>query len=256
MSDGRPVVVAVRDLHKSFGANRVLTGVTLEVRRGETIVVLGGSGSGKSVLLKHINGLLRPDSGTVEVLGCRVSEMPELDLVALRRRVSYIFQNAALFDSLSVGENVAFPLREHLALPDDEIEARVATLLGRVGLTGTEDLAPAELSGGMRKRVALARGLALDPEVILYDEPTAGLDPLTGLAITALLREVTRGTGATSLVVTHDLAVAEGLADRVAFLTGGRFAFTGPLALAAEQEGAVGEFVRAGGVHAREGSRT
>ncbi len=249
MSDERPVVLSVRDIHKSFGANRVLTGVSLEVRRGETIVVLGGSGSGKSVLLKHINGLLRPDSGEVEVLGSRVSELPESDLVEVRRRVSYIFQNAALFDSLSVGENVGFPLREHMRFGDDDLERQVEALLARVGLSGTQGLAPSELSGGMRKRVALARGLALEPEVILYDEPTAGLDPLTGLSITALLREVTRTTAATSLVVTHDLAVAKELADRVAFLTGGKFGFTGSLAAAAEQDGPVGEFVRAGGVH-------
>ena len=249
MSDERPIVLSVRDLHKSFGANHVLTGVSLEVRRGETIVVLGGSGTGKSVLLKHINGLLRADSGEVEVLGCAVSALPESELVEVRRRVSYIFQQGALFDSLSVGENVGFPLAEHLTLGEDEIDRRVAALLDRVGLSGTQHLSPAELSGGMRKRVALARGLALEPEVVLYDEPTAGLDPLTGLSITALLREVTRTTVATSLVVTHDLAVAKEVADWVAFLTQGRFAFTGSLADAARQDGPVGEFVRAGGIH-------
>jgi phospholipid/cholesterol/gamma-HCH transport system ATP-binding protein len=250
MSDEREIVLTVRDLQKSFGAKNVLTGVSLEVRRGETIVVLGGSGTGKSVLLKHINGLLRPDSGSVEVLGYPVSELPESELVDVRRRVSYIFQNSALFDSLSVGENVAFALAEHEDLGEEEINGRVAALLGRVGLAGTQDLSPAELSGGMQKRVALARGLSLEPEVILYDEPTAGLDPLTGLSITALLREVTRTTGATSLVVTHDLAVAKELADWVAFLTHGKFSFTGTLAVAAQQDGPVGDFVRAGGIHA------
>ncbi len=245
-------VLALHDLRKSFGAHAVLDGVSLEAARGETVVVLGGSGEGKSVLLKHINGLLRPDAGSVTVLGCAVSRLPEDDLVELRGRVSYIFQNGALFDSLTVGENVAFPLRERTRLGDDEIADRVAALLARVDLAGTEGLAPAELSGGMRKRVALARGLALDPEVILYDEPTAGLDPLTGVAITALIGEVTRTTGATSLVVTHDIAVAAKLADRVAFLSGGRFAFTGTMAQAAQAEGRVGEFVRAGGWHARE----
>ena len=171
-------------------------------------------------------------------------------MVGLRRRVSYIFQQCALFDSLTVGENVAFPLREHTDLGDSDVARHVAVLLERVGLAGTETLAPSELSGGMRKRVALARGLALDPEVILYDEPTAGLDPLTGLAITALIGEVTRTTGATSLVVTHDIAVAAKLADRVAFLSSGRFTFTGTMAGAARQGGDVGRFVRAGGVYA------
>jgi phospholipid/cholesterol/gamma-HCH transport system ATP-binding protein len=250
MSESQPVVVSVRDLHKAFGRHEVLTGVSLDVRRGETVVVLGGSGEGKSVLLKHINGLLRPDSGEVVVLGCPVSRLPEDELVALRRRVSYIFQQGALFDSLTVGENVAFPLREHTQLLDDEIEERVETLLGRVGLGGTQRLAPAELSGGMRKRVAVARGLAMEPEVVLYDEPTAGLDPLTGLAITRLIKEVTSNTDATSVVVTHDLGVAKEIADRVAFLSRGRFGFTGPLAEAAEQEGPVADFVRAGGFHA------
>jgi len=249
MSERSPRTLSVRQLRKAFGSHQVLDGISLDVAPGETVVVLGGSGEGKSVFLKHINGLLQPDSGEVEVLGCPVSHLDEDALVELRRRVSYIFQQAALFDSLTVGENVAFPLQEHTRLDEAEVAARVATLLDRVGLGGTERLSPAELSGGMRKRVALARGLALDPEVILYDEPTAGLDPLTGLAIVALIKEVTRGTGATSLVVTHDLAVARELADRVAFLARGTFAFTGALAEAARQEGAVGAFVRAGGVY-------
>jgi phospholipid/cholesterol/gamma-HCH transport system ATP-binding protein len=250
MSEERLVVVSVRDLHKAFGRHEVLAGVSLDVRHGETVVVLGGSGEGKSVLLKHINGLLRPDVGEVEVLGYPVWSLPEDELVEVRRRVSYIFQQGALFDSLSVGENVAFPLREHMRLSEAETDERVETLLRRVGLAGTRDLAPSELSGGMRKRVAVARGLAMEPEVILYDEPTAGLDPLTGVAVTALIKEVTETTGATSLVVTHDLAVARELADRVVFLKDGQFRFIGSLAQAARQGGPVAEFVRAGGFHA------
>ena len=250
MSEERLVVVSVRDLHKAFGRHEVLAGVSLDVRHGETVVVLGGSGEGKSVLLKHINGLLRPDVGEVEVLGYPVWSLPEDELVEVRRRVSYIFQQGALFDSLSVGENVAFPLREHMRLSEAETDERVETLLRRVGLAGTRDLAPSELSGGMRKRVAVARGLAMEPEVILYDEPTAGLDPLTGVAVTALIKEVTGTTGATSLVVTHDLAVARELADRVVFLMDGQFRFIGSLAHAARQGGPVAEFVRAGGFHA------
>jgi phospholipid/cholesterol/gamma-HCH transport system ATP-binding protein len=244
------LVVAFRDVHKSFGDKHVLCGIDLEVQRGEMLVVLGASGSGKSVLLKHINGLVRPDSGGVVVLGCGVSHRDESELVELRRRVSYVFQQGALFDSLSVGDNVAYGLREHSGLAEVEIESRVRDLLERVGLPGIEDLAPAELSGGMRKRVALARGLALEPEVILYDEPTAGLDPLTGIAITALIKEVARVTSATSLVVTHDLAAARELGGRMAFLAGGKFAFVGELHEAAKQDSVVGEFVRAGGINA------
>jgi phospholipid/cholesterol/gamma-HCH transport system ATP-binding protein len=186
----------------------------------------------------------------VVVLGCGVSHRDEDELVELRRKVSYIFQQGALFDSLTVGENIAFPLREHTALADEEIAAKVAALLARVGLAGIEHLAPSALSGGMRKRVALARGLALEPEVILYDEPTAGLDPLTGLAITKLIREIDTTTTATSLVVTHDLAAAQVLGGRVAFLAEGRIAFAGTIEDAARADGLVGSFVRAGGVHA------
>jgi phospholipid/cholesterol/gamma-HCH transport system ATP-binding protein len=249
MTEEQPMV-SVRDVHKSFGRKPVLRGVDLEVRRGETIVVLGGSGSGKSVLLKHVNGLLQPDRGEVEVLGCAVSRLGDIDLVELRRRVSYIFQSGALFDSLTVGENVAFSLMEGDGRDRAAVAARVGELLARVGLAGSEGLWPADLSGGMRKRVAIARGLALRPEVILYDEPTAGLDPLTGLAISRLIHEVRDETGATSVVVTHDLTLARELGGRIAFLDAGRFAFVGDLQDAAASPGAVGEFVRAGGVHA------
>jgi ABC-type transport system involved in resistance to organic solvents, ATPase component len=183
------------------------------------------------------------------VLGCEVGQRGERQLVDLRRKVSYIFQMGALFDSLDVGENVAFPLREHTTLGESEIQAKVADYLARVGLAGTERMTTAQLSGGMRKRVALARGLVLEPEVILYDEPTAGLDPLTGLAITRLIREIGQGGSTASLVVTHDLAVARELGGQVAFLHDGRFAFQGALQEAARSDGLVGEFVRAGGIH-------
>ena len=250
MSEPEEIVVSFRDVSKAFGDKVVLKDINLEVKRGEILVVMGGSGTGKSVLLKHVSGLLRPDSGGVVVLGWGVSHREEEDLVELRRKVSYIFQQGALFDSLTVGENVGYPLREHTDLDDAEISEKVASLLDRVGLAGIEKLAPSELSGGMRKRVALARGLALEPEVILYDEPTAGLDPLTGLAITHLIKEIDTTTTATSLVVTHDLAAAKVLGGRVAFLHEGRFAFMGTIDEAARADGLVGNFVRAGGVHA------
>ncbi len=249
MSQRSNPLVRLEQVTRGFGARAVLRGIDLELRRGEMLVVLGQSGSGKSVLLKHINGLLRPDSGSVMVLGCDVGRLDEGQLVHLRRKVSYIFQMGALFDSLDVGENVAFPLREHTSLGEGEIAARVATYLARVGLAGTERMTTAQLSGGMRKRVALARGLVLEPEVILYDEPTAGLDPLTGLAITRLIREIGQAGRTASLVVTHDLAVARELGGQVAFLSDGRFAFLGALEEAARCEGLVGEFVRAGGIH-------
>lgn len=242
-------LIRLEGVTRRFGARTVLKGIDVEVGRGETLVVLGQSGSGKSVLLKHVNGLLRADEGTVMVLGCNVGRLAEHELVGLRRQVSYIFQMGALFDSMSVGDNVAFPLREHTSLTEAEIAERVSFFLGRVGLSGCESLTPGELSGGMRKRVALARGLVLEPAVILYDEPTAGLDPLTGLAITRLIREVSEAQGATSLVVTHDLAVAKELGGNVAFLADGRFAFRGRLEEAARLAGVVGEFVRAGGIH-------
>ncbi len=249
MSERSNPLVRLEEVTRRFGARAVLKGIDLDLYRGEVLVVLGQSGSGKSVLLKHINGLLRPDSGSVTVLGCELGRLAEAQLVEVRRRVSYIFQMGALFDSLDVGENVAFPLREHTTLSESEIEAKVAHYLARVGLAGSQRLTTAQLSGGMRKRVALARGLILEPEVILYDEPTAGLDPLTGLAITSLIREIGRERRAASLVVTHDLTVARELGGRVAFLHDGRFAFLGSLAEAARSEGLVGEFVRAGGNH-------
>ncbi len=250
MSERRNVVVEFIEVRKSFGTKVVLDGLSFVVRRGETVVVLGGSGSGKSVMLKHINGLMRPDAGGVLALGCGVSHLDEGQLIELRRKISYIFQQSALFDSLSVGENIAYPLRLHTSLGEAAIADKVKQLLARVGLAGTERLQPAELSGGMRKRVALARGLALEPELILYDEPTAGLDPMTALTIVELIREVASTTGATSLIVTHDLIAARHLADRVAFLEGGKFTFEGTLAEAQRAAGTVGGFVRAGGFDA------
>ncbi len=243
------VAIRVANVHKAFGRKKVLCGINLELPCGELLVVLGGSGSGKSVFLKHLNGLLPPDEGEVEVLGEKVSGRPEAELIPLRRKVSYIFQQGALFDSLTVGENVAFPLSEHTNLTAKEVRHKVARLLARVGLSGTEDLMPSELSGGMRKRVALARGLALEPQVILYDEPTAGLDPLTGEAITELIRDVGKETCATSVVVTHDLLVAQSLRGTLAYLSNGVFTFIGTIQEAMREQGELARFLRAGGLH-------
>ncbi len=224
MSDA---LIRCHEVEKSFRSKSVLRGVTLEVRGGETLVLLGGSGSGKSVLLKHLNGLLRPDAGSVEVEGVRLEALDEEALVPVRRHVSMLFQQSALFDSLTVGDNVAFPLREHQIVPEPEVAARVAAALAMVGLERTERLMPSELSGGMRKRAALARALAIEPKVLLYDEPTTGLDPVVAAKINHLIRDLQQRLGLTSVVVTHDLASAFYVADRIAFLSEGRIRFTG-----------------------------
>ena len=219
--------IRCRSLEKGFGQKPVLRGVSLDVLSGESLVLLGGSGSGKSVLLKHMNGLLRPDRGAVEVDGTPLAPLDEEGLIPVRRKVSMLFQQGALFDSLTVGENVAYPLREHHLAPDEDIPARVREALALVDLPGTEPLMPAELSGGMRKRAALARALVLEPRALLYDEPTTGLDPVTAARINHLIRDVQRRLGLTSVVVTHDLASAFLVADRIAFLHDGRIRFTG-----------------------------
>jgi phospholipid/cholesterol/gamma-HCH transport system ATP-binding protein len=220
-------LIRCQGVQKSFRSKAVLRGVTLEVPAGETLVLIGGSGSGKSVLLKHLNGLLRPDAGSVEVEGTRLETLDEDALVPVRRRVSMLFQQGALFDSLSVGDNVAFPLREHRMLEEEAIPTRVAEVLAMVGLEDTERLMPSELSGGMRKRAALARALVMEPKVLLYDEPTTGLDPVVAAKINHMIRDLQKRLGLTAVVVTHDLASAFYVADRVAFLAEGRIRFSG-----------------------------
>jgi phospholipid/cholesterol/gamma-HCH transport system ATP-binding protein len=214
-------------LDKSFGAKGVLRGLDLDLRRGETLVILGGSGSGKSVLLKHMNGLLRPDRGEVLVAGQNIAQLAEVDLGPIRRKVGMLFQMAALFDSMSVLDNVAYPIREAGPVSEAEIRERVGQLLDVVGLRGAEPLMPAELSGGMRKRTGLARALALEPDVMLYDEPTTGLDPVVAQRINVLIRDLQRRLGLSAVVVTHDLHCAFHVADRIAFLHEGRIAFVG-----------------------------
>jgi phospholipid/cholesterol/gamma-HCH transport system ATP-binding protein len=223
---GEPAI-ELRGVHKAFGGNRVLCGVDLQVPRGRTTTILGGSGTGKSVILKHVIGLLRPDRGCILVHGREVTELSEDAFIEVRKDVSMIFQSAALFDSLSVFENVAYPLREHRDWEAPRIAERVGDCLEAVGLGGCEKLMPSELSGGMRKRVGVARGIALEPRVILYDEPTTGLDPANQRRIGELIRSLQERLGITSVVVTHELELCFSISDRVAFLKDGRIAESG-----------------------------
>jgi phospholipid/cholesterol/gamma-HCH transport system ATP-binding protein len=215
-------------LKKSFGPKHVFDGVDLTVNAGETLVVIGGSGTGKSVLLKCLIGLLHADAGRILFQGQDLMRFHEEDFLAVRRHVAMVFQGSALFDSLTVGENVAYPLREHFPeLPPEEVARRVAEKLSWVDLPGTEGMMPADLSGGMRKRVGLARAIATDPEVILWDEPTTGLDPITTQNINAMINSMKQRLGCTSIVVTHDMMSAFTLADRIAMLANRRIVQVG-----------------------------
>jgi len=214
-------VIEFRDLHKGFGGKAVLTGLTLAVRDRETMVIIGFSGTGKSVALKHIVGLLHPDAGDVIVDGQAVSTLDRDGLTELRRGIGYVFQFAALFDSLTVADNVALGLKRR-GLDDEEIEERVLEALALVDLSGSGDRMPAELSGGMRKRVGIARAIALRPRYILYDEPTTGLDPVTSAVIDRLMVRTREHLGVTGVVVTHDMRSAYTIGDRIAMLFEGR----------------------------------
>lgn len=221
--------IEVRNLRKRFGKQRVLTGVDLDIPVGETTVILGSSGAGKSVLLKHFNGLLRPDSGTISVGGTPIAALTERKLSDVRRRIGILFQDGALFDSMTVGENVAFPLHEAGERDSKLITEKVSDALEKVGLTGEEKKKPSKLSGGMRKRVALARAIVVKPECLLYDEPTTGLDPVLSATIAELIQRMKTEFSLTSVVVTHDLSVLRTVADRVIFLDDGRVIFSGTL---------------------------
>jgi len=216
-------------LHKSFGANQVLRGVDLEVGRGQTVVVLGGSGSGKSVLLRHTIGLLHADAGQVWVDGQEITNFGERELIETRKKVGMLFQAGALFDSMTVEDNVAYALREHTDWDEERVRARVREVLGLVELENVEDLMPSSLSGGMRKRVALARAVALAPRAILYDEPTTGLDPIISNTINDLIRSLQERLGVSAIVVTHDIRSAFDVGDRIAFLHEGRIHFDGTI---------------------------
>jgi phospholipid/cholesterol/gamma-HCH transport system ATP-binding protein len=220
-------MIKLKDIYKVFGGKEVLKGLDLEVERGESVVVIGGSGSGKSVMIKHIIGLIKPDKGSVFINGVDITHMNERRLNEIRRNIGMLFQEGALFDSMSVGDNVAFALAEHTHMKKKEIRERVDHWLHEVGLSGTEHLRPSELSGGMRKRVALARALAYEPEIILYDEPTTGLDPIMADVINCLIHELNTKLSVTSVAITHDLTSAVKIADRIAMLYDGRIIDSG-----------------------------
>ena len=227
MKEGARPFISVRGLYKSFNGKPVLQGVDFDVAEGETLVVLGGSGEGKSVILRHLNGLEAPDRGEVWIDGRSLTGLDENQLFDVRRKVAMVFQLGALFDSQTVYGNISYPLREHAALTEPQIATRVAELLAMVDLKGIERLYPAELSGGMKKRVALARAIALEPRAVLYDEPTTGLDPIVTMHINGLIRSMQRMHGFTSVVVTHDLKSAFTVGDRFALLDHGRIRFSG-----------------------------
>ena len=224
------VLVEAIDVRKSFETLEVLKGVSFQLEKGETLVIMGGSGSGKTVLLRHVDGLVHPDSGAIVLFGQHIEHLSEEALLPIRRRLGYVFQGAALFDSLTVEENVAFPLREHSDLPEGEMRQRAIHFLSLVGLDEKVlPQLPSELSGGMRKRVGIARALIGQPDVLLFDEPTAGLDPTNSKLVGELISELGSEVCDTSIVVTHDLELTKTVADRVAVLINGRFAAVGRL---------------------------
>lgn len=215
-------MIEIKDIHKAFRGQKVLRGVNLTIRTGETMVVIGRSGCGKSVLLKHIIGLMKPDSGHIYIDKEDIATMDDKQLMALRMRFGMLFQGSALFDSLSVGENVAFSILEHTDLDTVVIKNKIKNCLSLVGLEGIEELMPSQLSGGMRKRVGLARAICVDPQIVLYDEPTTGIDPIMGDAINDLIKDLHDKLKITSIAVTHDMTSAYKIADRIAMLYEGK----------------------------------
>ncbi|MDO8525861.1 MAG: ABC transporter ATP-binding protein [Candidatus Omnitrophota bacterium] len=240
----REVVIKAENVVKKFGDRAVLNGITLDIYRGETFVIMGGSGCGKSTFLRHLIGSLKPDSGRVSLLGKDLSKLSEDDLDAVKKKIGMSFQSSALFDSMTVGENVSLPLKEHAKLDKSVIDIVVKMKLELVGLRGFEDLMPSQLSGGMRKRVGLARAIAMDPEIVFYDEPTAGLDPIVAGVIDKLILDLSRKLSITSVVVTHDMKSVFSIADRIAMLYEGRVLEVGtPDEIRKSDNRMVGQFV-------------
>ena len=215
-------MIKIMDLKKSFNAKKVLDGVNLEIERGKITVIIGRSGEGKSVLIKHIIGLLRPDSGKIFLDDLELTSMKERDFNEVRKRFGMLFQGAALFDSMTVAENVGFPLKEHTDLNDEDIMKIVLEKLKRVGMVDVEDMMPADLSGGMKKRVGLARAIVMDPEIVLFDEPTTGLDPIMSDSIADLVLDTQRALKTTYVLITHDIPFTYKIADKIAMLHEGR----------------------------------
>jgi phospholipid/cholesterol/gamma-HCH transport system ATP-binding protein len=224
---GGDAIIGIRGLRKSFGPKRVLDSLDLDIERGETLVVIGRSGCGKSVLLKHITGLVKPDAGEILFEGEDMTRFDRKKLFQMRMHFGMLFQSSALFDSMTVGENVALPLRKHSNMSEEEIARTVNEKLELVGLTDVQGQYPAEMSGGMKKRIGLARAVAMNPQVVLYDEPTTGLDPIMADVINELIRTLQRELKVTSVVVTHDIKSAYHVGDRIAMLHEGKIIFSG-----------------------------
>jgi phospholipid/cholesterol/gamma-HCH transport system ATP-binding protein len=236
-------VIDVINFQKSFGNKIVHTGVSFEVLRGECLGMVGGSGSGKSTILRSLIGLEKPDAGQIVINGVEITGMNENQLAEIRKKVAYAFQGGALFDSMTVFENLAYPLREHTTLTRAEIRAKIFAQLKEFGLSGNESLYPASLSGGMQKRVGLARAMMMGPEVVLYDEPTAGLDPYNTKMIQGSILQL-KATGVTSILVTHDMPTALAVCDKMIFLMGGKVAAQGTVQeLQRDSQGLIGQFI-------------
>lgn len=238
-------MISVEHLSKSFDEQKVLEDISFEVREGEILIILGESGEGKSVLLQHLIGLLKPDQGSVKILGREITNLSEREMLTLRKKVGYLFQEGALFDSMTIYENLAFPLEEHTALPDKEIEAKVSATLAKVGLREVEYKYPVELSGGMKKRAALARSIIMDSRILFCDEPTSGLDPMRSRDISDMIQRISRQLGSTTVITSHDIKNTLRVADRVALLHQGKILSIGTIEeLQESQDPYVREFLR------------